>query len=397
MTASDHGSPRRTSTCTVILDIEDVNDSAPKFSDEVYNFLVKENMPPGTIVGRTEASDQDLAPGNKFQYDYVAINENDQDTFAMNPKNGTVTLLKKLDREQKEIYLLRGIVRDLQKPLLSSTVTINIHVEDVNDNYPVFIFPTLNNDTIRISNRVVVGHKFTRLQAEDKDSGNNGKTGIKFSIRAGNEKEYFILDSSTGLISVKKALDHISFQEFKLQVFAEDGGSPAKSALGMLHVEVDKSIPFSLQQPRSSILTSANFTIVVSLTCACIGLSVILIAVIVFIRRKEKKKKIHKYNCRMEALKMLTAKDPGYSPQPQVDVQSPSSQDGQYSDCSDSLKKSIHMYEDNNLTLTTRGNNWPSGPEKQVKVSFKLASSFLNHNTNFYLNTGPWWPSGWYV
>ncbi|ELU15545.1 hypothetical protein CAPTEDRAFT_189412 [Capitella teleta] len=52
-----------------------------------------------------------------------------------------------------------------------------------------------------------------------------------------------------------------------------------------------------------------NFILVIGLSCGCALVTVVLVVAIVMLRRKDRNKRVHKYNCRMEALRMLTAKE----------------------------------------------------------------------------------------
>ena len=47
-----------------------------------------------------------------------------------------------LDREKMDIYYFTVVARDGGSPALSSTTTVTIHVDDVNDNTPFFVYPT---------------------------------------------------------------------------------------------------------------------------------------------------------------------------------------------------------------------------------------------------------------
>lgn len=47
-----------------------------------------------------------------------------------------------MDREKVDVHFFAVVARDEGDPPLSSTATVTIHVDDVNDNVPVFLFPT---------------------------------------------------------------------------------------------------------------------------------------------------------------------------------------------------------------------------------------------------------------
>lgn len=63
--AVDHGLPSLSSTQTLTVEVGDVNDQSPVFSQSVYNASVAENRDPGEPVIRVSATDTDS--GNNHQ------------------------------------------------------------------------------------------------------------------------------------------------------------------------------------------------------------------------------------------------------------------------------------------------------------------------------------------
>lgn len=57
--AVDHGLPALSSTQTLTVEVGDVNDQAPVFSQSIYNASVAENRDPGEPVVRVSATDHD--------------------------------------------------------------------------------------------------------------------------------------------------------------------------------------------------------------------------------------------------------------------------------------------------------------------------------------------------
>ena len=53
------------STAILSVDVIDVNNNPPKFSQKIYYASVEENMPVGTVVTKVSATDADLSPQNK--------------------------------------------------------------------------------------------------------------------------------------------------------------------------------------------------------------------------------------------------------------------------------------------------------------------------------------------
>ncbi len=59
VTATDFGTPRLSSSGTVLVVVADVNDNSPRFESDFYAFSVAENSPDGTVVGIAKATDKD--------------------------------------------------------------------------------------------------------------------------------------------------------------------------------------------------------------------------------------------------------------------------------------------------------------------------------------------------
>lgn len=62
--AVDHGLPPLSSSQTLTVEVGDVNDQAPVFSQTIYNISVAENRDPGEPVVRVSATDMDS--GNRY-------------------------------------------------------------------------------------------------------------------------------------------------------------------------------------------------------------------------------------------------------------------------------------------------------------------------------------------
>jgi hypothetical protein len=84
LVATDNGSPSRSSTTTVALTVADVNDNAPKFAQEVYQFTVEEGRAAGTVVGAVSATDPDLGANSTISYHLLHSNR----TFVVDPRTG---------------------------------------------------------------------------------------------------------------------------------------------------------------------------------------------------------------------------------------------------------------------------------------------------------------------
>ena len=126
--------------CSVILNIIDSNDNAPQFSMPYYTMTVLENLPPGTFVGKVNASDADITSRGHISF---SIGNLLNIVFAINSVTGNITTLQTLDREQVNVYNLSVIAQD--EDGLQSIAVIIVSILDVNDKPTCFQKPLLQS------------------------------------------------------------------------------------------------------------------------------------------------------------------------------------------------------------------------------------------------------------
>lgn len=301
----DHGYPAKSGSAVVVVHVDDMNDENPRFSRQHYSFSVPENSPPPTNVGAVHAEDKDSNEHNEFRFSFLPHREAAR-TFDIDPHTGGITTKVSLDREEKGVYHVPVAVIDTAHPPMSSTTVVDIHVTDENDNTPVFEFPSEFNNSIQISNLLPRGYVFARVIAHDQDIGANGN--LTYTFVSGSGTMLFGIDPALGSLIVKTDLTKLDYREFELTIRAQDQGSPPRHALSHdFNIAVNSSIPFSMkvESPKAPLLSGHNFTIVVCLGTLSGVIMVILCVTIISIRRQEARRRNHKYNCRMEALKIL--------------------------------------------------------------------------------------------
>ncbi|XP_076969413.1 protocadherin Fat 3 isoform X5 [Tamandua tetradactyla] len=134
--AKDGGTPALSAVATVSINVTDVNDNSPQFSQDVYSAVISEDASIGDSVILLIAEDVDSQPNGQIHFSIVS---GDRDNaFAVDPLLGLVKVKKKLDRERVSGYSLLVQAADSGIPAMSSTTTVNIDISDVNDNSPVF-------------------------------------------------------------------------------------------------------------------------------------------------------------------------------------------------------------------------------------------------------------------
>uniref|UniRef100_A0A672TVU0 Cadherin domain-containing protein n=1 Tax=Strigops habroptila TaxID=2489341 RepID=A0A672TVU0_STRHB len=189
--------------------IEDDNDNAPYFTQDLFEFSVPENSKPGVIVGKVTAEDRDepYTLHTTLKYRIVSQNPPVTPAFSLHSDTGVIAvLLPQLDRELVPSYTLLVEVRDMAgQPFgLCTTGTAVIRIEDMNDNAPSF--RQMQYETRVEENRVNV--EILRLSVVDLDEPGSPGSGAVYEIIKGNDDRSFEIttdkNTNEGILCVVK-------------------------------------------------------------------------------------------------------------------------------------------------------------------------------------------------
>ncbi|XP_055980536.1 protocadherin gamma-B5 isoform X20 [Sorex fumeus] len=203
----------------VNVEIEDINDHAPKFTHSTFDLQVSESTPPGTRFILEVAEDADTGVNSLQDYKlslnpaFSLINKRKKD----GSKYPELTLEKPLDRELQSYYPLILTALDGGNPPLSGTTELRIRVTDANDNPPVF-----SQELYRVSlpENTPPGTSVLQVSASDQDEGINSEITYSFS----RTWQVFSLNSKSGEITTLKSLDFEEIKEYSIVVEGRDGG-----------------------------------------------------------------------------------------------------------------------------------------------------------------------------
>lgn len=233
---SESGSVQR-GYATVVINLVDQNDNAPKFTQQQYTASVWEGKSKGTFVLQVVAFDADQNQNSRVLYHIV--DGNHDNAFLIEPVfSGMLKTNIVLDREIRDKYRLTVIATDEGVPQMTGTARISINVVDVNDNQPTFPPPS----TINVSESVNVGTALTTVTANDVDT----YPTLTYSIAKESGSEvlnYFGIDRYSGKVVLKKRLDFESQQEFRLLITASDTDHIAQTTLTVRVTDVNDNAP----------------------------------------------------------------------------------------------------------------------------------------------------------
>ncbi|XP_014745788.1 PREDICTED: protocadherin-23 [Sturnus vulgaris] len=234
----DLGSPSRSSTAQLCITVLDENDHSPLFAEAQYQISVTEDLEEGSAILDLSASDKDAGLNGEVMYSLI---DDTYGAFAIDSVTGSIITTKALDRETKSQYTFRAVASDHSTYFpRSTTVSIVVHVDDVNDNNPIFL---QNPIRVFVPAETAVNETVATVRAEDMDLGSNGV--IVFNLMMA--EALFQINVKTGDIILRKPLASKDFST-QLLVTASDQGSAPRTATAMVIIfteEQEEVISFS--------------------------------------------------------------------------------------------------------------------------------------------------------
>ena len=219
--AVDSGSPAQTGTASLLISVEDVNDSPPSLDEASRELSVLENSPPNTLVARLLPTDPDLPP-NTAPFTFSISGGRDSQLFSIDQSSGELRSLVRLDREAVTPSLqVEVTIKDGGSPPQQASYPLTVVVEDENDNPPRL---TNNPGSLTIPDNAGPGDFLYKLEVRDEDSGANSQLQYFLLGEAGR----FSLDQNTGVLTSRSNVDNEG-EVFSLEVKVSDSGVPSLS------------------------------------------------------------------------------------------------------------------------------------------------------------------------
>uniref|UniRef100_UPI003AAF333B protocadherin alpha-3-like n=1 Tax=Centroberyx gerrardi TaxID=166262 RepID=UPI003AAF333B len=290
ITATDCGTPPLSSEKTLNIQVSDVNDNIPKFSQNPLNLYLAENNPPGASIFCVSASDIDLNDNAAILYHIARVDgaQNKMANFLnINYENGEISALKSFDFETMKTFQFHVVATDSGTPSLSSNVTVNVFILDQNDNAPVILYPVSANGSAEgveeIPRNVNAGHLVTKVRAYDADIGYNGW--LLFSLQEVTDHSLFALDRYTGQIRTLRSFTETDEAEHKLVILVKDNGNVSLSATATVIIKaVEPKEAFAASDVKSATKAEEenNVTFYLMITLGSVS-ALFLISIIVLI------------------------------------------------------------------------------------------------------------------
>ncbi|XP_040588004.1 protocadherin-15 isoform X5 [Mesocricetus auratus] len=233
------------------IEILDENNQSPYFTMPSYQGYILESAPVGATISdslnlttplRIVALDKDIEDTKDpelhlFLNGYTSV-------FTVTPTGITryLTLLQPVDREEQQTYTF--LITAFDGVQESEPVVVNIRVMDANDNTPTF--PEISYD-VYVYTDMSPGDSVIQLTAVDADEGSNGE--ISYEILVGAQGD-FIINRTTGLVSIAPGVELIVGRTYALTVQASDNAPPAERRHSICTVYIEVLPPNNQSPPR---------------------------------------------------------------------------------------------------------------------------------------------------
>uniref|UniRef100_A0A8D0KTB8 FAT atypical cadherin 2 n=1 Tax=Strix occidentalis caurina TaxID=311401 RepID=A0A8D0KTB8_STROC len=206
------------SEARVEVEVEDINDNPPIFSQIIYTASVSESLPAQTPVVQLFASDKDSGRNKVVSYQILDDGSGATKFFNIDANTGQITTAQALDYEKNQQFRMKVRAIDHGMPPLSSDALVIVDVTDINDNPPEF--SQLQYEA-KVSEMATCGHIVIKVQALDPDSGDT--TRLEYVILSGNDNRHFTINSTSGIISMFNRCKKDLESSYNLRVSASDG------------------------------------------------------------------------------------------------------------------------------------------------------------------------------
>uniref|UniRef100_A0A8B9CKI2 Protocadherin gamma-C3 n=1 Tax=Anser brachyrhynchus TaxID=132585 RepID=A0A8B9CKI2_9AVES len=295
ITAIDWGRSRLSSRERIFVQISDVNDNPPEFTQDVYTISVKENNTPMLRIGNVNATDADAGKNSRVSYALVREKGKEQADVSINSENGDVYILRPLDYEEVRAFEVTVRAADGGSPALSAEALLRVLVRDENDNAPqvpaaAAAAPGAGWTGVELAPRSAEpGALVAKVVAVDADAGQNAW--LSYELAKATEPGLFRVGLHSGEVRTARAVTERDAPRHRLVVLVRDRGQPPRSATATLAIALvdgfsEAHLRVSEEAPAAD--PDGRLTLYLIICLACVSvlfLATAAAAVVVKVRR----------------------------------------------------------------------------------------------------------------
>ncbi|XP_072368900.1 uncharacterized protein [Scyliorhinus torazame] len=234
ITCTDAGNPPLTSRKTIRVEVSDMNDNVPRFTQSLYTANVMENNFIGTSILSITAFDPDVQQNARLKYSILETqvqNPSASTYISINSETGVLVAHRSFDYEKLKNFQVQAQVMDSGTPPLASNVSVKVIILDQNDNVPVIVHPLADYGstvTETMPRFAEPGYLVAKVSATDADTGQNAR--LSYSIFQATQHNLFTISADTGEIWTIRRIENKDLSEQRLVIVVKDNGTPSLSA-----------------------------------------------------------------------------------------------------------------------------------------------------------------------
>ncbi|XP_068092837.1 cadherin-9-like [Hyperolius riggenbachi] len=287
-------------TAIVKIMLQDV-DEAPVFNKPFYVFEVNEDVKEGSIIGHVSAQDPD-SKKNSVKYS-IDRNTDLERTFNIYSGNGSLILIKPLDRETTPWQNITIVATETRNPRLSRSVKVYIKILDINDHIPVFA----QHYNTFVCENAKPGQLIQTVSAVDKDEPPWGHTFFFEMVpEYANDPNFTVLDNKDNTASIltkRSRYNRYKISTYTIPIVIFDNDYPVQSSTETLTIQVcscDKKGNVQTCNVEAFLLPAGLSTgaLIAILLCFLILLTLVILFAALKRQRKKEPLKISKDDVR---------------------------------------------------------------------------------------------------
>lgn len=238
--AVDGGLPPKSGSVTINVQINDINDNAPKFAKSIYNITINEDLPENTVILKVHADDQDEGSNGEVIYKLSTLQSADIfRLFRIDLQTGDIRITQSLTQEESKQFKIIVEATDKAPSPLTSQAQVIVHVLDTHNTAPEVTVTTIsskiNDEYVEFSENTNIGITMAIVLVTDHDSGYNGAVTCTlnddhFYLKSEGDNEYNIV--------LGNSLDREINEWHEIVTTCSDAGSPRLSSSGSFRLHV---------------------------------------------------------------------------------------------------------------------------------------------------------------
>lgn len=204
-----------------------------------FSATISEDTPRGSVILRLSSQDV-LDSDANANTNFKIVSGNDDEIFEVTYPEGTIILIKSLDREKVDLYNLKLVLTERGTPTIkndnATSINIFISIDDANDNFPIF---QSDDYQATISEGAPLRQSITQIIATDADLQSSPNSEVVYDITSGNDERMFSIDLISGILSVNNQLDYdMGTSDYNLVLRACDSAPVPKCSLKPFHIKL---------------------------------------------------------------------------------------------------------------------------------------------------------------